>query len=521
MMREPAPAELWTAALAAASDRHTMDVLGVPSPLLMERAALCVSREVAALVRAEPRPVGVLVGPGNNGGDGLAVARQLHGWGVPVAAWLVTEGRNAAVAEQLRLALACGVAVHDGQPGDAEAGRLWVDGLLGTGSRGAPRGGVAEAVAWLHGHGGRCVAIDLPTGVDPDTGAAAELAVRAEVTVTFARSKPGLHVTPGRAHAGRVVVADIGLVPPPSGSGSASALLDPRVVAAALRGLPAGEHKGQRGHVGIVGGSPGMTGAALLAGVAALRAGAGMVTVASPDPALPAVLLAARPELMTAPLRTEPRELLPRAGALVVGPGLSDPVSQAMLPRLWAEDARPALWDASALERVPVDGVAPAGPRVITPHPGEAARLLARLAPDEGWDGGLVQARRLEAARRLAAATRAVVVLKGEGSLVAQPAPSGAAAGAGAVAVAVSGGPALATAGSGDVLAGLGGALLARGLSPWMAARVAVHVHGVAGDRLGDGSGALALDVAEALPSALLHVVRDPAHARWPLLARG
>lgn len=536
-MSGPAPAELWTAAMAASSDRYTMDVLGVPSPLLMERAALCVSHEVAALVEPQPCAVGVLVGPGNNGGDGLAVARQLHGWGVPVAAWLVTEGHNAAVAEQLRLAQACGVTVHRGRPADAEAGRLWVDGLLGTGSRGAPRGGVAEAVAWLRDLKARCVAIDLPTGVDPDTGQVAALAVRAEVTVTFARSKPGLHVTPGRAHAGRVVVADIGLVAPPSGpvpveAGASSSgspvlvagvrdgevrLLDPFAVAAALRSLPAGEHKGQRGHLGIVGGSPGTTGAALLAGVAALRAGAGLVTVTSPDPALPGVLLAARPELMTAPLGADPRQLLPRAGALVVGPGLTCPQSQAMLPQLWAEDARPALWDASALDHVPVGGGVPAGPRVITPHPGEAARLLQRIDPAAGWDGARVQAQRLEAARRLAAALGAVVVLKGEGSLVAAPEGER----AGGIAVAVSGGPALATAGSGDVLAGLGGALLARGLSPWVAAQAAVHVHGVAGEQLGETAGAIALDVAEALPSAMREVVRVPAHVRWPVLVRG
>lgn len=521
-MSVPASAELWTAAMAAASDRHTMDVLGVPSPLLMERAALCVSHEVAALVEQQPAAVGVLVGPGNNGGDGLAVARQLHGWGVPVAAWLVTEGHNAAVAEQLRLARACGVAVHRGQPADAEAGRLWVDGLLGTGSRGAPRGGVAEAIAWLRERQARCVAIDLPTGVDPDTGQVAALAVRAVVTVTFARSKPGLHVTPGRAHAGRVVVADIGLVAPPRGSAEGDELavwllVDPSAVAAALRGLPAGEHKGQRGHLGIVGGSAGTTGAALLAGVAALRAGAGLVTVASPDPALPAVLLAARPELMTAPLGGDPRQLLLRAGALVVGPGLTDPRSHAMLPQLWAEDARPALWDASALDRVPVGGAMPGGPRVITPHPGEAARLLQRIEPEGVWDGAKVQAQRLQAAGRLAAALGAVVVLKGEGSLVAAPAGER----AGTIAVAVSGGPALATAGSGDVLAGLGGALLARGLSPWLAAQVAVHVHGVAGEQLGETAGAIALDVAEALPSAMREVVRSPAHPRWPVLARG
>lgn len=531
-VRRPVPgpprwmAELWTAATAASSDRFTMDDRGMPSPLLMERAALCVSHEVVALSSASGQSVGVLVGPGNNGGDGLAVARQLHGWGVSVAAWMLTERHNAAVAEQLRLCRAYGVDVRQGRPDDEDAiGRLWVDAMLGTGSRGAPRGVIAEVVEWSRAHAVPCVAIDLPTGVDPDTGAVVGGAVRAVCTVTFARSKPGLHVTPGRHHAGRVVVADIGLLPPP-GVDERLRLIDLEGVAAALRGLPAGAHKGERGHLGIVGGSPGTTGAALLAAVAGLRAGAGLVTVASPDPALATVLLAARPELMTAPLMTEPAQsLLPRANALVVGPGLTDPASQAMLPRLFTEDPRPALWDASALDCVPLSsgeakggargGAEPvlAGPRLITPHPGEAARLLQRLAPDEGWSGAQVQARRIEAALGLAAATGAVVVLKGEGSLVATP--------TGTVTVAVSGGPALATAGSGDVLAGLGGALLARGLKPEVAAQAAVHVHGVAGEQLGDGTGAIALDVAEALPLALRSVVQEPSHPRWPALRRG
>lgn len=505
-----APAELWTAATSARSDRYTMDERGVPSSLLMERAALCVSHEVAALRRAGGDPgVGVLVGPGNNGGDGLAVTRQLHGWGVPAAAWMLTERHNEAVAEQLRLAEAYGVTVHRGPPGEPE-GRLWVDGMLGTGSRGAPRGALGEAVAWLDRHRPRVVAIDVPTGIDPDTGATPGLAVRAACTVTFGRSKPGLHVTPGREHAGRVVVAEIGLLPPPEVE-SDLALLDPRTVAEALAGLPAGAHKGQRGHVGIFGGSPGTTGAALLSGVAALRAGAGLVTVASPEPALGSMLLAVRPELMTASVPEDPRQLLPRANALVVGPGLTDARSQAMVPALFEHDPRPALWDASALHHVPLDGRTPAGPRVLTPHPGEAARLMQRLCPEQGWSTARVQAERLAVARQLAAALRAVVVLKGEGSLVAEP--------SGRIAVAVSGGPALATAGSGDVLSGLGGALLARGLPVGSAAAVAVHVHGVAGERLATGS--VALDVAEALPAAMRAVAEAPEHPRWPTWRRG
>ncbi len=509
-MSERAPASLWTAAVSARSDRYTMDDRGVPSLLLMERAALCVSHEVAARWRdGHGAAVGVLVGPGNNGGDGLAVARQLRGWRVPVEAWMVTERHNHAVAEQRALLGAYGVAVHEGLPHDDEAGRLWVDALLGTGSRGAPRGAVGEAVQWLERHRPPCVAIDLPTGVDPDTGAVEGAAVRAVSTVTFARSKPGLHVTPGRTHAGRVVVADIGLLTPPEAD-EPLALLDPQDVAAWLGGLPGGAHKGQRGHVGIVGGSRGTAGAALLAGVAALRAGAGMVTVASPEPELATVLLGARPELMTAPIPEDPTTLLPRATALVVGPGLTDARSQALLPRVFIEDPRPALWDASALDHVPL-GATPGGLRVLTPHPGEAARLMARHATSESWTAARVQAHRLEVVRTLAEVTGSVVVLKGVGTIVATPQGMGW--------ISISGGPALATAGSGDVLSGLGGALLARGMGADAAAMAAVHVHGLAGESLGTGS--VALDVAEGLPAATQRILDDPHHPSWPELRRG
>ncbi len=512
-MNRRASAQLWTAAVAAACDRYTMDERGMPSALLMERAALCVSHAVMELRGATAAAVGVLVGPGNNGGDGLAVARQLHGWGVPVAAWLVTDRQGEAMAGQLELARSLGVVVHQGLPTDAEANRVWVDAMLGTGSRGPLRGGVLDAVQWLGRHRPPCVAVDVPTGVDPDGDARSEPMVCATTTVTFARSKVGLHQPPGRAAAGRVVVADIGLWSSPQHEAPAH-LLDPFVVAEQLQALPTGAHKGQRGHVGVAGGSPGAVGAALLAGTAALRGGAGLVTVASPDPSLGSALAVARPELMTAPWSTQPEHLLGRATALVVGPGLTAPEARAGLARLFVEDPRAAVWDASALDEVPLGGGdVPAGARILTPHPGEAARMLDRFEPGAGWTSSRVQAVRLQAARTLARAAQAVVVLKGEGSVVAEP--------GGYVTVGISGGPALATAGSGDVLAGLGGALLARGLSPVAAACAAVHVHGVAGERLGDGPGPVALDIADAVPAALHAVMTAPAHPRWPALVCG
>lgn len=516
MNRSPS-SELWTAAQAAASDRHTMDTLGVPSPLLMERAALCVARRVAALCGCGPRPVGVLVGPGNNGADGLAVARQLRQWGIEAEAWLVTERRNEAAAEQLRLARIYGVVVHDGPPDPSlDAGaRLWVDAMLGTGSAGALRGPVEATVAWLDTHRPPCIAVDIPTGVDADTGAVGGAAVRACSTVTFERSKVGLHITPGRDHAGTVIVGAIGLVSDPdpavdsAGAPATGAvgLVQSDRVATWLSELPPAAHKGQRGHVGVVGGSRGTAGAALLASVAALRVGAGLVTVASPDPDVAAALLAARPEVMTAALGDRP--LVPRADALVVGPGLTDGLDPSALARLYLEDPRPAVWDASALDRIPVGGTRPAAARVVTPHPGEAARMLeARrnvAEAGEPYTAAVVQARRLSAGRALGAALPgAVVVLKGAGTLVLGP--SG-------CTVATRGSAALATAGSGDVLSGVVGALLARGLDAEVAAIVGVHLHGLAGERLAEAGatavGPVAMDVAEQLPGAWADALAD------------
>lgn len=491
-MARRAPAELWTVAEAAAADRHTMAGLGLPSVLSMERAALCVSAEVEAF---DPSSVLVLCGPGNNGGDGFAVARQLHGRGVPVTAVKVTDRGNAAVAEQEAMARACGVRVVDALPSTSSASVI-VDAMLGTGSKGAPRGGVARALAWLRSSARArpVVAVDVPTGVDPDTGAVFDDAVRAAVTVTMQRSKPGLHVTPGRAFAGEVVVADIGLVEPPpaeptstlaststststSTATSTASLIDPEWVAAWLRAHADVAHKGQRGHVGVVAGSPGMRGAAVLAATAALRTGAGLVTVRAEDSAL-----AARPELMAT---SEPT--VPMADALVVGPGMTDGRGLDALDR---EDPRPMVWDAGGLE---VIGTGPsAGPRVLTPHPGEAARLLDRLG-DGAWTSARVQGQRIAVALTLAEITGATVVLKGAGTVVADGSR---------VALCTAGGRSLATAGSGDVLAGVVAAFLARGASAWDAARLGVYLHAIAGERL-PSDGALALDIAEVLPATL------------------
>jgi NAD(P)H-hydrate epimerase len=244
-----------------------------------------------------------------------------------------------------------------------------------------------------------------------------------------------------------------------------------------------------------------------LAATAALRAGGGLATIASSSTALRHEVIEHRPELMLAPWDAGDTPV-DRADVLVVGPGLTDAAVASRLTPLFVDDPRPAVWDASALEHVPFQGSDAA--RIVTPHPGEAARMLDRLEPNAHWDGARVQANRVAAARQLAAATGAIVVLKGEGSIVAQP--------GGDVHIAVVGSSALATAGSGDVLAGVVGALLGRGCSPCDAAVAGVHIHGIAGDVAARRSPTpLALEIADAVGVAMAHCEAASSPAQWPV----
>jgi len=513
---------LFGAAASTRADRHTMDTLGVPSLLLMERAALAVAQELRARFARQSRVI-VLCGPGNNSGDGLAMARQLHGWGMPVRVHLCTERRNRSVEGQLRIAQSVGVELVEGVPTEAAGGdTIVVDALLGTGSRGAPRGAVEEALRWLGTAKGPKVAIDVPTGIDPDTGTILGEVAQVDLTVTMHRSKPGLHITPGRDVAGTIVIAKIGLVADPCDVLDARStsfvepsefaeLVDPWAVAAAIRARAQPAHKGERGHVGVIGGSPGATGAAVLAATAALRCGAGLVTVSELDPGSGRSMIAGRPELMTAPTTggTWDRPL-PRADVLVVGPGLTRPADRLDLATLWHDDPRPAIWDASALDEIPPIGAGdPVHPRIITPHPGEARRLLQRLGDADERALDLRQDRR-RAARALARRTGSIVVLKGAGTLIDDGAR---------LAIAISGGPGLATAGSGDCLTGFIAAWVAAGHDLFAAACAGVHLHGVAGElAVADHPWAIALDIAALAGAAM---VASPHHHRWPQLHLG
>jgi hydroxyethylthiazole kinase-like uncharacterized protein yjeF len=342
------------------------------------------------------------------------------------------------------------------------------------------------------------VAVDLPSGLDGDRGEPRGVAIRATATVTLGAVKVGLALPVSRRWVGRLTLVDIGLAEAAWESlDSAIEPGSPATVRGLLPARPEGAHKGTNGHLLLVAGSRGKSGAAILAARGALRGGAGLVTVACPPEAL-ALVAAGAPEIMTEPIRgqsaKEWRERLGGKTALVVGPGLgTSPQASRLVRWLVTRAQMPLVLDADGLNAVAsVPDLLAGATRglVLTPHPGEMSRLVRRPVAE-------IQASRIEAAAALAKRVGAVVVLKGSGTVVADP--------QGRVTVNTSGGPLLATGGTGDVLAGVIGSLLAQGLDAYAAARTGVYLHGAAADRLsatlGD-AGALASEIADEVPRA-------------------
>jgi len=502
-------------------DRRVIAERGIPAATLMDRAGREVARVVAWFrLRAScdpAAPVILVAGRGNNGGDAFAAARHLLTRGMPVRVLLA--GKAAAVspaaAFHLTALRGAGVSVEERGEGEWPARRdpdlgpgvVIVDGLLGTGSGGEPRGVVAEAIRWIGAQraGNRVVSIDLPSGLDGETGEAAE-AVIADVTVTLGLPKIGLLRPSAVEWVGHVRVAYIGIPRPLADGVSAELELITGVeVAAWVGSRPRVAHKGRFGTVLVIAGAPGYAGAAHLVGRGALRVGAGLVHAAVPR-GVASVVAGFMPELMvhgvaetsTGSLAAEAwSEMLPlieRADAIVMGPGVTpNPAGRALLDHLIPVD-KPLVLDADALNLLGGDlGVLRGrrSPVAITPHPGEMARLLRLSAAG-------VQADRVAAARQATAASGALVALKGAGTVVAGP-------GSAAAWVNLTGNPGMATAGSGDVLAGVVGALMARVSDPFAACAAGVFLHGYAGDlavwRRSD-TGLTASDISDALPQA-------------------
>jgi NAD(P)H-hydrate epimerase len=489
---------LVTARTMRALDRHTIETLGVAGDVLMESAG----RAVAAVVLARlPRGGAVLVicGSGNNGGDGLVVARQLKLLGVPVRTLCVGEPEKLRgdAARNLTRARALEVPIEgpgwlertDDLSQWAEPGRaVVVDAIFGTGLTRTVDGAAARAIAAIDrwGQRGPVVAVDLPSGLHADSGQVLGAAVSAEITVTIGLPKLGLALEPGRSHAGRVVVARVGIA-----------------------------DRATFGHVLVVAGSPGKTGAAALAARGAGRAGAGLVTIACPA-GIADILEVKCTESMTAALPDTTERCLAASAekailelgaereAIALGPGLGmHPETVALVRAVAAGLDAPLVIDADGLNALAAAGgtlLGRSAPTIVTPHPGEAARLLGATVASINLD-------RVESAKRLASETGAVVLLKGAASVVAAP--------DGRVLVNPTGGPALATGGTGDVLTGIVAALLAQGTAPFEAAGLAAYLHGFAGDRIAARAGPLGLqasDLADEIPDAarvLREVARD------------
>ncbi len=480
------PLSLHDAAQVRALDARLM-AAGTPGAVLMQRAAQAAWR---ALRRRWPqvRKLCVLAGPGNNAGDGylLAVLARRAGWDVQVYSLADPARLRDAAAQAYAEACAQGVQV---QPWHAEAvlDGLLVDAMLGTGLAGELREPYASAVARINASGLPCLALDIPSGLCADTGRLWGAAVRADLTVTFIALKLGLFTGAGPDQVGELCFADLQA---DAALCAAAPAMAQRLTAGNLQRLPARPrttHKGRCGRLLVVGGERGYGGAALLAAQSGLRGGAGMVSLATREEHV-AGALARCPELMVRGLLSSGQllALLPGHDVLVVGPGLGQGAWGRSLLTAAAQFEGAQVWDADALNLLAAGRVQIRAGAVLTPHPGEAARLL-------GCSLAEVQDDRPAAALRLAQRYQAVVVLKGAGSLVTD---------GHTLCLCEHGHPAMAGPGLGDVLAGLIGALLAQGLAALPASELAVWLHARAGERLGQAGRGL-------LASELVGVIRE------------
>ncbi len=494
-------------------DRRASEEFGVPSIVLMENAGRSVFETVREnLGSLEWKHVTVVAGRGNNGGDGFVVARHLHDAGARVSVFLLgkPEDVRGDARVNLDILLESGIPVPSITSADEIAvslthSHLVVDAIFGTGLRGEVTGLPADVIRAISAARKPTVAVDIPSGMDADTGEILGVCVRADTTVTFALPKIGLLTYPGAACVGKLVVADIG-IPKCLYEEVTVEFLDDAMVASRLPARPPDAHKGTFGTAIVIAGSLGLTGAAAMASEAALRAGAGLSTLGCAS-SLQDVMAIKLTEVMTRGLpETDARsissgaldpalELIEKGDSVVLGCGLgTHPDTCDFVHRLVKSVRKPMIIDADGLNALAKDTGTLEGDHgdlVLTPHPGEMARLL-------GTDTQAVQSNRMDVVREAASRFRCVVVLKGARTLIADP--------SGRVRINPTGGPGLATGGTGDVLAGTIGGLLAQGLSPLDAAICGAFIQGRAGDiaaeQLG-AAGVIAGDVLRALPYAL------------------
>jgi len=482
--------KILTAAQMREVDRRTIEA-GIPGLILMENAG---SRVVEFLAEsfaplAEHRIV-ILCGKGNNGGDGMVIARQLHTRIRPRSLDVVLAGGpeefQGGAAANLRMLEVCGCPVaHEITPA-MRAATIVIDALLGTGLKGPATGRMLEFIREINSgfRQAKVVAVDIPSGLDSDSGTSPGETVRADYTVTFTAPKVGQVLPPNCARVGRLRVAGIGSPRElfEQDQEIFLSLVEARQLSPLFEARAPWAHKGDFGHVLVIGGSRGKTGAAAMAGMAALRSGAGLVTVASAESAIP-VIAAHCAELMTEPLaETEAGSISPRSfdygrlaglvetkDVLAVGPGMgTHPETVEAVERMVEEFRKPMVIDADGLNALAGWSKAYRGLRVLTPHPGEMARLCGKSAAE-------VQGDRVGVARAFAVERQVILVLKGYRTLMAFP--------DGRVWVNPTGTPALATGGTGDILTGAIAGLLAQfPEQPDLAVAAAVYLHGLAGE---------------------------------------
>lgn len=483
------PVCLYSTAQVRALDGYAIETLGIPGYTLMKRAGEAALRYLRTRFPVAHRIV-VVCGGGNNGGDGYVLARFAQAAGLTVSTLAAVSpdelhGDARQAYEDLR---ASGAQLATYSPEHLSEGEVIVDALLGTGLRGAAREEIARVIRDINSSGRPVLALDVPSGLDSDTGVPLGETVRADCTVTFVGLKTGLFIGEGPEFAGTVFFDDLEITAAvPGGPAPRIERILESVIQECLPRRRRSSNKGDFGRVLIVGGGTGMPGAVRLAGEACLRVGAGLVTVAVAPENVPAIS-AGRPELICLPLAGaetlgEPAE---RADVIAIGPGLGrTPWARSVLDAV-LRSGKPLVVDADALNII-AESAAPArGNWILTPHPGEAARLL-------GIETREIQHDRLAALDRLVGRYHGIVVLKGAGTLVGAPART--------PALCERGNPGMATAGMGDVLTGTIAGIFAQCRDAWLAARAGVLVHAMAGDaaaRTGE-RGLIASDVAREL----------------------
>ena len=499
-------------------DRLTIESFGIGGLVLMENAGRSVIRMLLAEVPdIRTRRVGVMAGKGNNGGDGFVIARYLAQNGAPVTVYLLTSKEKVAgdAAINLKLIEKMDISIIEIPDGTSFASHLpdlarhdlWVDAILGTGLQSDVRGFFADAINFLNRAERPVYAVDIPSGLNSDTGEVCGVCVKADRTITFGFAKIGQVIYPGIEFVGDLAVADIGIP---------NIVVDqvaPRHqivlrhdLASFIRTRPPEMHKGRAGHLLVIGGSPGKTGAAAMTCMAAMRAGAGLVTLGV-SKSLNDICEIQLTEAMTAPLpETEDRaislsacenicSLMEGKAALAIGPGIGTAVdTRQLVRRLLEETSIPAVVDADGLNALgeDIDLLKRAkAPFILTPHPGEMARLVGTTAAE-------VRKRRIQVARAFASEYNVFLVLKGARTIIAEP--------GGAIYINPTGNPGMASGGMGDVLTGIIAGFLVQGYSPAKATRLAVYIHGHAADRLAEEKarvGYLAGDIIEALPEEI------------------